>query len=901
MFSRAVLCSKIILMLKKYFFLFSFLVAAQVVFSQNPNATQPGNQPISPKGTAKISGAVVDSISGEAVGYATITLLSLPKNQAVDGDMTDEKGSFSLQNLSAGKYRLVVSFLGFRSKTIDNVEVTDGQNLKFGKIQLASQTKILAEATIVGTTELIEEKVDRTVYNAEKDVTARGGDAADVLRRVPMLSVDFDGNVSLRGNSNIKVLINNKPSTILASNVADALKQLPADMIKSVEVITSPSARYDAEGSGGIINIITKKNNIEGFFLNVDAGAGNRSSNLGLNGSYRRGKFGATVGGHGRGMYNRSVSIFDAKTVVGGIAKITDQNVEARDRGLFGHYNFGFDYDISEKQSLTAGARFGTRNFWKMQEQTTLLFEDNILKTNTLRDVDNRDLSNSIDLNLDYLRTFKPQQELSFSTQFSRSGLTNNYDANLFDAASDPIFLQKNLNFNTNRELTFQSDYSTPIAKNHLIEFGGKGIFRAVNSDYEFQSSASPGEPFLIDKSQPSGGLDYSQNVGAGYISYTFTTKNKYAFKVGSRYEYTQITAKTEENPVRPGHPGGGDFEVPDYGNLVPSVNISKTLKNKLTIKTGYNRRIQRPGLQQLNPNFNTTNTQNITVGNPGLRPELTDNFELGFSKQVQKTNLNISFFGRETNNAISQVRQPSDTLAGAIVTTFQNVGRQRAVGTNVFANAQITKSWSINTGFDLIFAKLEGQVPGENGTSVAASNSGFTLGGRFMSQVRLGKGWSLQGFGFMRGRQVVLQGVQGSFGGYSLGLKRDFQEGKGSLGFAVDNFLTARTTIMKTRLEAANFYQNSETQMINRGVKLTVNYRFGKVGFEEKKKKTRSVKNDDIKDGEGGGQGGGMENQGNQGGGNRPSGVPPGGKPTGKPGEKPAGTPPGSEKKKEN
>ncbi len=701
------------------------------------------------------------------------------------------------------------------------------------------------------------------MHNAEKDVTTRGGDATEVLRRVPLLSVDLDGNVSLRGTSNIRVLINNKPSTILASNVADALKQLPADMIKSVEVITSPSAKYDAEGSGGIINIITKKNTLQGLTLNVDAGAGNRSSNLGLNGSYRYKKVGFTIGGWGRGFYNKAVSLLDQNTRIGGVTQVTDQEVGSKDRGVFGNYNLGFDYDISPKQSLTAGVRFGVRNLNKTQDQTTLLYEDNELIDNILRDVKSRDQSNSVDVNLDYLYIFKPQQEWSISSQYSRSGLTNNYDANLFDSNNDPTDLQKNLNFNTNQELTFQTDYQTPISTNQLVEFGGKGIFRIVNSDYEYQAAASAGAPYILDPTQPSGALDYRQNIAATYVSYTLTTPNKYSFKVGSRYEYTAISAKTLES---------GAFAIPSYSNFVPSVNVSKSLTNGLTVKAGYNRRIQRPGLQQLNPNFNTANTQNITIGNPGLRPELTDNVELGFSKQIKQTNINISFFGRQTNNAISQIRLPSDTLAGAIVTTYQNIGQQRALGTNVFANVQITRFWSINGGFDLLYAQLEGKVPGTDGTTVDAKNTGFNFGGRMMTQFKLGKGWNLQGFGFMRGRQVQLQGVQGGFLGYNLGLRKDIAGGKGSIGLAAENFLTARTVIMRTELTAPDFNQVSETQLLNRGIKLTFNYRFGKMSFDAPKKKARSIRNDDVKDGEGGGEGGGQPG-GNQqpGGGQKP------------------------------
>ncbi len=256
----------------------------------------------SPVGSATIRGTVVDSTqTTKAVEFASVALYSPASDKPVIGGTADEKGQFILPNVAPGTYKLMITFVGFGNKVMDNIVLTKGQNLDLGKVKLGSSVKTLAEVTVTAQAAVIEEKVDRLVYNADKDISAKGGDATDILRKVPLLSVDLDGNVSLRGNSNIRVLINNKPSTIVASSVSDALKQIPADQIKTVEVITSPSAKYDAEGTGGVINIITKKNSLQGLNLNVDAGVGNRGANLSLNGGYRKGKVGVTVGGFGRG------------------------------------------------------------------------------------------------------------------------------------------------------------------------------------------------------------------------------------------------------------------------------------------------------------------------------------------------------------------------------------------------------------------------------------------------------------------------------------------------------------------------------------------------------------------------------------------------------------------------
>lgn len=790
-----------------------------------------------PKGNSKITGFVIDSAATQAVEFANIALFSKATGKPIDGTMADEKGKFTLKSIAAGDYKLMISFIGFKDKTIDNIKLAKGQDLDLGVIKMNPDVRTLEEVVVTGEKSLIEEKVDRMVYNAEKDLTARGGDAADVLKKVPMLSVDLDGNVSLRGSSNIRVLINNKPSTIVASSIADALKMIPADLIKSVEVITSPSAKYDAEGSAGIINIITKKSTLQGLTLSADAGVGARGSNLSLNGNYRQAKLGITLGGFGRAFYNKSNSTLDQSTLQNGVSVLTKQNTDAYDNGLFGRYNIGFDYELSKNQSLTAGVSFGTRNMIRTQDMTSNLFKSNALTSTTYRDVTTKDLSNNVDINLDYIRTFKtPGKEWSISTQYSRSNLTNNFNADLLGESSSLLSRQKNLNFNVNQEATIQTDYQTPIKANQMIEFGAKTIMRQVNSDYSYQVAGATGS-FAADARNPEGFLNYNQNIVSGYMSYTYSTANKYTFKVGSRYEYTTIDAKDQI----------GAINIPSYGSLVPSINISKSIKGGTTVKAAYNRRIQRPGLQQLNPNFNAANPFNISIGNPNLKPELTDNFELSLSTSIKKTYLNASVFSRSTNNSIMRLSTPSDTLAGAIITTFENIGKQQVVGANVFANVYLTPKWTLNGGVDVYYNYLEGKVQGLDGTSINTSNSGIVIGGRIMSSLALNKGWAIQAHGGMRGNQVTLQGVQGSFYMYSVGVKKDFANKKGSIGLATENFLGGMK--MKSTSVTPVLNQTMVNNIYNQNVKLTLSYKIGKMSFVAPKK-TKGVKNDDVKEG---------------------------------------------------
>jgi outer membrane receptor protein involved in Fe transport len=798
----------------------------------------------SPKGNARITGYVVDSSLTKAVEFASVALYNRATNKAVDGAVADEKGKFTLSKLAPGDYKVLVTFIGFKTKTLDNISLGKGQELDLGVIKLTPNVQTLQEVTVTGQAALIEEKVDRLVYNAEKDIAAKGGDATDVLRKVPLLTVDLDGNVSLRGSQNIRVLINNKPSTIVAQSIADALKQIPADQIKSVEVITSPSAKYDAEGSGGIINIITKKNSLQGLNLNVDAGVGNRGSSLALNGGYRKGKMGLTLGGFGRAWYNTiTKTSLDQTSRVDNNTFLTRQTGDGHSKGLFGQYNLGMDYDLAKNQSLTAGVRYGVRNMLNQQDLLTQLFTNGVAGLTSRRNVDSKNLSGTVDVNVDYLHTYKPQQEWSISTLYSRNDLTNNFDADLLNSGGNLIGRQRNLNGSVNQEFTLQTDYQTPVKKNQMLEFGGKGIFRQVDSDYKYLIAGPTGD-FTTETNRPAGALTYHQNIAAGYASYTYTTKKRYTFKGGLRYEHTFIDASTRE---------GGALGIANYGVLVPSFNASKSFKG-LMVKAAYNRRIQRPGLQQLNPNFNAANPQNITVGNPSLRPELTDNFEVTLSKTIKKTFFNLSLFGRVTDNAITQVRKASDTLAGAIVSTYQNIGSQHAYGINLFANVAVTPKISVGVFLNPYYTTLRGQTTGLNGVSETVTNSGINPSGGMFVQAQFKGGWGAQGFGFMQGNQVQLQGKQGGFAFYSLGVKKDIANKKGSIGLAAENFLANRFRI-HTTLDSPQFSQVNDVYLYNRGIRLTFSYKIGKITAEAPRKKAKSVNNDDVKS-EGGGQG---------------------------------------------
>jgi outer membrane receptor for ferrienterochelin and colicin len=840
---------------------------------QSPAARPPATAPAPARAaTGRITGTVTDAATGKPVSYATVAVLDAA-GKVVNGGVCGDDGKFVLAGIPAGTYTVQVSFLGYKNEERASVAVPAGGPVELGSLVLTATTQKLGEVVVTAQKPLIEEKVDRTVYNAENDQTARGGDATDVLKRVPLLSVDLDGNVSLRGSQNIRVLINNKPSAIAASSVADALRQIPADQIKTVEVITSPSAKYDAEGSGGIINIITKQNTLSGGTLGIDASVGTRASNLSLNGSYRTGKMGFSLGGFGRAGYNIPGSFANRQVVKDGLGSVlstTTQGADTRLNQAFGRSVLGWDYDLDKHNALTASLSYGARNSNNYQDRLTTLSDSR--QGNSVRDVNILDNSGTVDASLNYTHTFeKPQQEFSILTLYSRNDRTNDFTNTILSSDINAASL-RNENPSANEEFTIQADYQSPIGKTQVLEFGGKDILRRVSSDFRYFEATGADGGFIPKIGVGlNNNFNYRQNVAAAYAAYTLGLPKGFTLKPGLRYEYTTITANFSTSEI---------IAIPDYGVLVPSVNFSRKLANGNVVKLAYNRRLQRPSLQFLNPNIQQPNPFIRTEGNPELEPEYTNNYELGYSTLVKKANLNFSVFARNTTGSIQSVRRPIEE--GVQLVTYDNIGREDAYGANVFASVNSSKV-NLNGGVDAYYAVLNNNVPDP---LYNAGNEGFVVSGRVFGSYKITELWALQAFSFYRGRQVQLQGDQSGFGIYSLSVRRDFANKKGSIGFGAENFFTNSITI-RNQVNTPLLDQSSTSVLRNLSLKVNVSYRIGKLTAAPTRR-GKSINNDDLKGDGGGGNdlGGGAPAGGGgaPGGGARPSGAPSGTRPGGPP-----------------
>lgn len=758
----------------------------------------------------KVSATIVDSITNKPVDYASTSLVRLSDNKAINGAVSDDKGKISLQNISPGKYKLTIGFIGYTTKVLNVTTTPEKPDLNLGTIRLASTSNNLAEVTVTGQKALVENKIDKLVYNAEQDVTVAGGNASDVMRKVPMLSVDIDGNVSLRGSSQVRVLINGKPSGTMANSVADALKMIPAEQIKSVEVITSPSAKYDAEGSGGIINIITKKKTAQGVSGSVNASAGTRQNNGNFSLNTRQGRLGVTsnIGVQYAIPQDTRVELLNENYNLN-TSLLQEGTTKSKRWG--GNGNIGVDYDINNYNSLSTSLkynRFETGN----DGMLGVLSRVGDVQSTFSRETNSESAMSNFDWTADYRKTSKREgEEFSISGQASFGRNVNDFTTRYIYPNITPTEVNGD-NTGKNNEYTLQADYTYPFSKTVVLETGLKGIFRNIESKYQ-------------DTEQD---FDYGQDVGAAYGVISFKLAEKLSFKGGLRAEYTNIDGTAGSSL---------DFKN-DYFNLFPSAIISQAFSARTTLKLSYNRRMQRPSLFYLNPFLDESDPENKRQGNPSLSPELTDVIELGYSTFIKGSMINASVFYRNTQEVIESVFNPGQKL-----TSYFNVGTSKSYGFNTFATYNPLPKWTLMGNLSL--NSYEVLDPGTNlSTGVYANYTVF-----LRSAIGFTGGWNTEIFGVYNGARRSFQGTTGAMAFYGGALKKDIMKKKATIGLNVFNVF-ARDLHIETRNENAAFLQSTNIYYPIRSFGLNFSYNFGKIDFNAQPKK-KKIKNDDLKQGE--------------------------------------------------
>jgi outer membrane receptor protein involved in Fe transport len=780
----------------------------------------------------KITGIVQDSLIQKPLSNATISLLQLSKTVATT--TTNESGAFTFQQLAYGTYNLTLTSVGYGSHSRSITLSAEKPVQDLGILTLTTEGQQLGNVTVTAQKALIEDKGDRLIYNAEKDISNAGGTAADVLRKVPNLTVDLNGNVQMRGNSNIKVLVNGKPSAMMARNLADALRQMPASVIKSVEVITSPGAKYDAEGAAGVINIITKKG-LQGFNGSVNATAGNMNRGLGTSLNYRKKKLGFTLSANGYQYRNINDQYSLRTTLVNGQpANILERRSSADNTGTGGYGEMSLDYDPDSTSHINFSANVWGGNYPSNNTMFHRLTDPAGVEIQSFRNESLfRNPYGNGQLDLGYTKTFrKPEQEFSLLGQFSR--MPDNYFYNT-DRYDDDVLIYRDesTNYSRNKEYTIQTDYTYPFTFNGRkdtstlkLELGGKTIIRDIGSEYRVEVSPNGQEPLELDPSQTND-FDYTQRVYSGYTSLRFSNKRKWSINAGARLEHTDIdgnfkTTGTEINS--------------QYSNLIPSITVSKGIKSH-TVKISYTQRITRPLIWYLNPWINQSDPKNIYTGNPDLEPELNHATELGFSTRTTKgLNINTAFYWRLTDNAIEYLSRVDPS--GVSTSRPENIAERSAYGFNANLSAQPNKDWNLSGGGDVRFIDMYSQ-------GLQQQADGWVWNTNINTTYKLPKEITLQANGGVGSGWISLQRTTTSkWYWYGLSAKHQFLDKKATLTLAMNNPFT-KDMIQKSVEASTTFRSQSEFAFVNRSVRLTFEWRFGQMSTEGGKQ-GKKIKNDD-------------------------------------------------------
>ncbi|HWD87769.1 MAG TPA: outer membrane beta-barrel family protein [Mucilaginibacter sp.] len=791
----------------------------------------------------QLSGKVIDSVTKTPVSYATISIFKQGSTTPFNGVVTTDDGGFVLNNLAMGNYRIVVDFIGYRKKTINNVTLSkSASNVSLGNILLSPSANQLKEVAITAQAATVENKIDKMVYNPGTDLTTQGGVALDVMQKVPMVSVDINGNVELMGNSNVQFLINGKPSTVFGSSITDALQAIPASQIKSIEVITNPGAKYDASGTGGIINIILKDNNVQGVNGNLNLNAGTRLENANFNLNAKKGKLGfnAFFGGNAN---LSSATPSSSNSTSNSNSSVTTLNEMGSSNFKRSGYRSGLslNWDITPKDQLTGSVNF---NHFGNQGSGYTNVAQNTLSTLTNSSVDTLSINNSsskfsfnsTDVSLAYKKTFENKdQELDILYNYSDGRNTNNYSQQLdYTNVTHPSTGSIGNNPGTDKETDIMIDYAQPVAKGFTIETGAKATIENLNNSVFTQTLDSNGvyKPYAAQTY----GFTYGRKIFAFYLSTSFSLFNDFINgKAGLREEYTVSTSNFPNT------------NIPSYGILAPSFVLQHKLNQTESIKFSYSYRLERPDYRSLNPFYNISDPHNISTGDPNLKPELGHNFELGYNKSFDKgPSIYVAAFYRYNTNDLQSFTHfyPSKTIGDSTYTNVYlsqryNIGREATEGINLYGSMPVGK---LTFRSNMFFADRITDNPG------SPQVTGFMYRINLNTSYEFAKDLAAEFFVNYRSSQKGIQGTNPAFLFYDFAVRKQFDHKKFSVGLTAANPFNQYVNVNSTTF-GSNFYQTSLRQIPLRSFGISLMYKFGKMEFKKDKDKDDNNNNNNAPD----------------------------------------------------
>ena len=789
-------------------FLFSVLFFDSVQVSANPifdtkNVYVDGG---------KLIGKIVESPGNVGVSFATIALLASKDSSLASGSVADENGAFSIANVTPGKYVLRVTNMGYQTLFVPNINVSaEASLLDLGNITILPEAQKLNEVIVKGEKSMIVDDIDKKIVNIGKDMLATSNNVSDLLEKVPAVSLDENGNPQVRGKGNVVVLIDGKPSNLYGSDLPTILQSFPANLIERIDVMTTPSAKYEGEGASGVIDIITKKTKIRGTNGGLRASLGNKNNHSASgNLSYRMGKVGvnASLSGQSRNMtWKRNLS---RDNFISENTSHLEQTGTGGNKGKNAFGRIGVNYDINDKNSLELGVNYSrdqNRNNSNLLNETSFASGNATERFNRLNN--SKGNGENLNFNLDYRKKFDDKDhQLTFTSSYSLGESDGESYYNQESEIDSLMRNQQNLRDNKRHSLFLNTDYTWPITKKATLEVGLRSRMSANDNTNAFYNMSKETGSYVFDPNI-SNVFGYKDATYTGFMTFSQKT-DLWGMRAGLRVtDYNQDINQISINRA---------FNV-HFLTLVPSLALTRKLGESAQMKLNYSRRVQRPEADWLNPYTDVSDPRNIQSGNPTLKPEFTHKAEMGYSNYEASGGWGPSLFMDYSNNAITRIRTIDET--GISLTQFANVGRELSYGLETDFSQTLFEVLKINGSGRVFRSEVVSQV-------AQIDNRTWSYSGNLNAFITLPADFRASAYINYEGPRAIAQGTREGVFIANMGIRKELLEKKATISFNVQDIFLSRA--YKSQLNTATYSQNSLWQQTNRLVNLTFQYRFGKI-----------------------------------------------------------------------
>lgn len=773
----------------------------------------------------KVSGVIRDS-AAKPLPYVTVGLYKAGQLQdALKSTYTNESGKFQFNAIDTGRYTVIFSHTGFAEQQQD-ITVTD-KDMAAADVSLTRANNSLTGVTVTAKKPLIEQTDDKIIFNVENDPATKTETALDILRKTPFVSVDGDDNVQVNGQTNFKVLLNGRETSMFAQNVKEALKGFPGALITKIEVITSPSAKYDGEGVGGVINIVTKKK-VAGYNGSLNAHSSTTKwSNLNANFSAKFGKLGITTfygAGGTTGQMGKNLT-----TTVPAVPSLFTKRTLQGDRYMKNFWNNGnieFSYELDSMNTISSYGNISGGYNRMTLDQTVTVDYPSAPSAVSYYDLTSRNEYPTIGVGTDYIRKFKNNKEKEFSIRLNGEfGKANSFLNSVQDNPGTDRFI-KNNSIALNKQYTVQSDYILPFKNHRKLESGVKAILRRASSDFESLIKYDPNQDYKTNPSNTDY-FNYAQDVYSVYSTYNFKWK-KTNFRLGARVEHTTVDGNFNSSETKVNQ---------TYTTLLPNFQATTKLNNIWTMVFGYNKRLQRPFIWNLNPFINNNDSLNIFFGNPALDPQTIHALSVQTRYMKAGNFAGLTFEVSYSGNKILQYANFTPAT-GVTKTTSLNIGKELQVSLTGNISTKINKDWNVFLNGNIRYNKVK------NSLDPTQFNSGIGGNANLNTSYKIGKKFTASGYaGFWRG-PVTIQSTFPLNIWYGTGIGYKFFKEKLTTSLMASNFLQENRDWRMVTTDP-NFQTISSTTMPFRGIALSISWNFGKMTENVSKKK--GVNNDDL------------------------------------------------------